>query len=114
MKEIASTSGRDSGESALEELGAAVASRPFDGTKIKSAMDEVMRVGGMELCVEAAAVSGAFESITKVVDATGRRAGSLGKNRVMWTVMTLAKHRTMILLMGTSVAVAIIATRMRR
>ena len=110
MKSVAST-GRGQREVALIELGTAVASTPCDVRRIQKAAQELKNVGGIELCVEAAAVCGAFESITKLVDATGRGAGSSRQQKVMQTAMTVMKHRNAILLAGVSVAAAILARR---
>jgi len=54
------------------------------------------------------AVAGAFEAITKVVDATSRKAPSGGMQRAQRVVMTVLKHRVRILY-GTGVAAAVVA-----
>lgn len=101
-------------ENVLEEFGAAVASMPWDLDRIRKGIEEVAKAGGFELCIESAATCGAFESITKIVDATGRKVDSEFKDRVMKSAMTMAKYRNTIFFMGASIAVAIVATRLIR
>jgi hypothetical protein len=73
MKEVASSTDHVKRENALSELGTAMAFMPWNIDRVvMTAMEEVRVVEGMELCVEAAAVAGAFEAITKIVDATGQ------------------------------------------
>jgi hypothetical protein len=113
MKNIASSI-TDQREIVLEKLGTAVASVPFDADKVVAAMDEVKTVGGVELCIEAAATCGAFESITKVVDATGRKTASREVERLKAIVMTISKHRNVIVMVGGLVTAVISASRLRR
>lgn len=113
MKNIAS-SVSDQREIVLERLGTAVASVPFRVDKVLAAMEEVKAVGGVELCIEAAATCGAFEAITKVVDATGRKTASREMERLKATVMTISKHRTVVVLVGVLITASISALRLRR
>lgn len=98
MKEVAST-GHDLRESSLVDLGKLIASTPYNMDELRRSMEEVKRVGGMELMVEAAAVCGAFECMTKIVDATQRRQQHQGLLRFMKVVITLLKHRATICLL---------------
>lgn len=110
MKSVAPPSDCDGDrEGVLEEFGRAVAAIPWDGDRIRNAMENVKRMGGMELGVEAAAVCGAFEAITKVVDATRRRSVSEKDQRMFRTIMTLSKHRKAIFWVGASTVVGIAA-----
>jgi len=106
--------GGASREEALVELGAAVASRPWNAGRVEAAAKRVKEEGGAELLVEAAAVAGAFEAITKVVDATGRKEPSGGMQRAQRVVMTVMKHRAQIAcLAGAALVAAAIASRRR-
>lgn len=98
-------------EGALAELASAIAALPLDLGRLEQARGEVERVGGRELLAEACAVAGAFEAITKLVDATGREVPSIGFQRFKGVVMTLMKHRTAIGWTGASL-VAACATQM--
>jgi len=75
------------------EFSSAVANLALDVEKARSALVEVKKVGGMELAVEAAAVAGGFEMITKVVDASGRKESSKGAQRVEQGMLFVLKHR---------------------
>lgn len=75
------------------EFSSAVANLALDVNKAQSALLEVKKVGGMELAVEAAAVAGGFEMITKVVDASGRKEAPKGVQRVEQGALFVMKHR---------------------
>ena len=101
---------------ALAELGAAVASRPWDAGRVRAAARAVEETGGAGLLVEAAAAAGAFEAITKVVDATARKEPSGGMQRAQRVVMTVLKHRVRIACVAGAALVAVTvgaATRTR-
>jgi hypothetical protein len=114
MRDVASSGGLLWREGALSELGAAIASRPIDVGRLRDAIARVIEVGGLELAVEAAAVAGAFEAVTKIVDATGRKAFSRGLLRFLGSVMMLVKHRASICFAGAFVAAALVASRQIR
>lgn len=65
---------KDSSErrDSLSEFGVAMATLPFNAENVRSKLDEVRRVGGEELVVEACCTAAAFEGMTRVVDATIR------------------------------------------
>jgi len=113
MKKVASCSQTDSiRESALRDLGVAVATRPLNLDKIRLAMDEVKKIGGEELVVEMAATAGAFNCITLVVDASCRKTESDTYLRIARTVMTILKHRRTIGVVSASVVTAFIASKL--
>jgi len=90
---------------ALLEFGSAVANNmALDVTKVQTALEKVKKVGGMELAIEAVAVAGAFEIITKVVDASGRKAPPHHVQRVKQGVLFVMKNRVAIGIVGASVA----------
>ena len=98
------------------ELGAAVASRPWHAGRVQAAARAVEDAGGAGLLVEAAAAAGAFEAITKVVDATDKKETSGGLRRAQRVVMTVLKHRVRIACLAGAVLVAVtvgVATRTR-
>lgn len=92
---------------ALAELGAAVASRPWSDGRVRAAAGAVEKAGGAGLLVEAAAAAGAFEAITKVVDATARKEPSGAAQRAQRLVMTALKHRVRIACLAGAALVAI-------
>jgi len=85
-----------------------VAALPFDAGKIERAREKVFEIGGMELVVEACAVAGVFESLTKLIDVTGRTLPPEWMQGLVQGVMMTMKHKTAIGLVGASVAAAYI------
>jgi len=51
-----------------------MAERPLDLEAVKATREEVLKVGGEGLMIEASTIVGAFALMTSVVDATGRKA----------------------------------------
>lgn len=49
-----------------------IATLPFDIKKVKQSIRHLEIIGGKELVAEACNVAAAFESMTRIVDATGR------------------------------------------
>ncbi len=98
-------------ESALMKFGAAMTKLSVDVQGAQSALEEVKKIGGMELAVEAVAVAGAFGCMTKVVDASGRKAPTKCGQMVMQVVLTLTKHRAVVGIVGASVIAAIVASK---
>jgi len=95
------------------ELGCAIAALPFDAKTVERAREKVKEVGGMELVVEACIIAGAFESITKLVDGTGRELPPKWIMGVSTVMMRMMKHSVAIGLVGVSVAAAYIAQKSR-
>ena len=100
-------------ERALMKFGAAMTKLSVDVQGALSALEEVKKIGGMELAVEAVAVAGAgaFGCMTKVVDASGRKAPTKCGKMVMQVVLTLTKHRELVGIVGASVIAAIVASK---
>lgn len=96
-------------EQALELFASICSSIPFDDGQLSEARANVVKEGGKELLVEASAVVGAFEAITKLVDATGRQLMSKPKTRIKVLVMKTLKNRNVIGAGVTAVAFAFIA-----
>ncbi|KAL7533061.1 hypothetical protein ACHAXR_005011 [Thalassiosira sp. AJA248-18] len=100
---------REKREKALIHLGSAVATLPMDMEKVQIALQEVKSVGGMELAMEATAVAGAYETITKVVDATGIKLPPQRIQRVISTILFVIKHKVTFGLVVASLVVALFA-----
>lgn len=99
-------------ELALESFASLVSSIPFDTDQAGKARDDVVKVGGKELLVEACAVAGAFEAITKLVDATGCQLMSRQKTKINIFIMKTFKNRNTIGAVATAIAVAAVAVSM--
>lgn len=91
----------------LRNFSSAVARLALGLEGTHAALEKVKEVGGIELAVEAAAVAGGFEMMTKVVDATGRKPPPMHVQRVFQMVLFVAKHRVAIGMVGASVMSAI-------
>ena len=87
---------------ALLEFGSAVANMALDVAKVQTALEKIKKVGGMELAIEAVAVAGAFEIITKGVDASGRKAPPHHVQRFKQGILFGMKNR--VAMVGASVA----------
>lgn len=59
--------------SALIELSRAIATTPYNASRVRDAVEEVTRQGGKELAVEATSTAACFMAITKVADATCKK-----------------------------------------
>jgi hypothetical protein len=57
---------------ALKELGEVIATLPFDAQTVRKAVAAVEKEGGQELLVESLATAMAFETTTRIVDASVR------------------------------------------
>ncbi|KAL7502513.1 hypothetical protein ACHAWX_000504 [Stephanocyclus meneghinianus] len=101
-------------ERALLDFGSAMANLAVDVQKAPSALEEVKKIGGMELAVEAVCVAGAFEMMTKVVDASGRKAQSKQLLKVMQGLMFMLKHRVTIGIIGASVMAPYVVNKLAR
>jgi len=84
---------RDDREAILTALSTAAGSIPFYPKAMKVACDNVKELGGMELVVEACATIGAFEAITKLVDATGKTLHSKREDKVHFAVVRCIQQR---------------------
>ena len=73
------------------EFGSAVANMALDVAKVQTALEKIKKVGGMELAIEAV-VAGAFEIITKGVDASGRKAPPHHVQRVKQGILFVMKN----------------------
>ena len=80
---------------ALLEFGSAVANMALDVAKVQTALEKIKKVGGMELAIEAV-VAGAFEIITKGVDASGCKAPPHHVQRVKQGILFVMKNRVAI------------------
>ena len=56
----------------LESFAKAMASRPFDSDRMRSARLELLKARNKEVLIEAACTGAFFEMVTKVVDISGR------------------------------------------
>lgn len=90
------------------EFGSAVVNLALDVEKAQGALVDVKKVGGMELAIEAAAVAGGFEMITKVVDASGRKEASKRVQRVEQGILFVMKHRMKIGMVVVPVIVSLV------
>lgn len=86
FEELTAPTAASAREEALRTLGKTVGTLPFDAEAVRKACMVVEEEGGPELAVEACSIVGAFESITRVADATGRRKPPQGIMRVVKVV----------------------------
>jgi hypothetical protein len=96
---------------ALKELGDVVATLPFNSKAVHKAMAAVENVGGEELLVEALATAMAFESITRIVDASIRVKYSASMYMMIKAVNRMAAlfQSSRFQLICSTIAVAIVA-----
>lgn len=92
------------------EFGAAVANLALAPEKARSALNEVKKVGGMELAIEAVAVAGNFEIATKVTDASGIKVLPKHMLNAMKGAIFVVKHRFAFGMVAVSVIVAYVAS----
>jgi len=102
----------------LEAFGKLVASLPYDVEAVQSALEEVKAHGGMELVAEACATVAAFESLTRVADATVRAKPpeiimkvARTINQFMWNPVPFM---TVALAIGSGVAAAVWTIKSRK
>ena len=72
---LADVSDRDSDErkGALQAFSVAIAILPFNVEKVRCALEDLKRIGGENLAVEACCTAAAFEAMTRVVDSSIRK-----------------------------------------
>lgn len=90
----------------LETFGLVTGSIPFDVQAVGKAREKVEKEGGRELLVEACAVAGAFEAITRLVDGTGRQLPLQRESRTKLLIMKVFKNRHTAGMAAAAVAVA--------
>lgn len=104
-------------EAVLTEFGRTVATVPFNAKAVQKALAQVKHVGGKELAVEVCCTLAAFESVTRVVDATIRKKHPAIMMTVVKGMNKVALHlRQWMLAGGTAIAavgIAVIVSRTR-
>ena len=72
---LAKVSDRDSDErkGALQAFSVAIATLPFNIETVRCALEDLKRVGGENLVVEACCTAAAFEAMTRIVDSSIRK-----------------------------------------
>mmetsp|Transcript_1975 Transcript_1975/g.2465 ORF Transcript_1975/g.2465 Transcript_1975/m.2465 type:complete len:120 (-) Transcript_1975:146-505(-) len=82
-------------EDILKKFATNVASLPFDRVAVVKSKEEIEKVAGRELAVEACATAAMFEQVSKIADVTGVTPRSDRSLKITLTIFYLAHHFTM-------------------